>query len=551
MTVFTGFSHVRHVATRQGVYSLSLDGPGVLKTSPAGRGAFDVTLLGTSQSSKLTIGLVRPRFHTEVGLMSVRNLAVRTGQIGDIVADVASLGGRLTPLTSSVNTLDFGALGRAAQIDVAGSVASMRLGSIDLGPTGHVVIAGDVNGGAVDQALSSSSSSTAKVTPAMTVQTFRLDGGRFLIGRDSSAPIVVNGDMALSHNGLFSVGRDQGALMTVHGSLVLDTGGVISVGRNLTSIKVDGDLLVNPTSSGIQVGGDLGVRDTGLTVGGFFRGQGSASAIDLSVGLNLNGLTILGGAPNQGGLRSANISVGKNLNDLNVQHGIFDSYITAGVSINNGYVGPDGVTAIQNSEIDATSSINNLTAGGDVVSGFPTGNTAGYPTRIIAGKARSTQAGAGPDQGLYVANGAINSLTINGALVDAVLAASVAPYGGDGSLPPPVPYGGTQRTSGTPPTTFSNYNAPGGLTDQGNGTAIKNYSIRSIVNGALVPTAVWDTTTDPNLHDNVLANGTITAIVTGGVTSTPHGDNNDFAGVFAVNTVGINGGSIPFSPTAS
>ena len=78
-----------------------------------------------------------------------------------------------------------------------------------------------------------------------------------------------------------------------------------------------------------------------------------------------------------------------------------------------------------------------------------------------------------------------------------MLAASVAPYGGDGSLPPPVPYGGTPRTSGPPPAGFSNYNAPGGLTDIGNGQSIKNYSIRSYVGGQFVPTAVYDTATDP------------------------------------------------------
>ena len=260
------------------------------------------------------------------------------------------------------------------------------------------------------------------------------------------------------------------------------------------------------------------------------------------MGLNLDGLSVLGGSANQGGIQTANINVGKNLSKLNVPHGIFQSWITAGGSITGVTVGADGPTAIDNSEIDAGTSITNMVVDGDVKSGFPTGDTSGYPTRIIAGKVRAAAAGSTPDQGQYLPGGTIDQLVIQGALIDSVLAASVAPYGGDGSLPPPVPYGGTARTSGPPPAGFSNYNAPGGLTDIGNGQSIKNYSIRSYVNGQLVPTAVYDTATDPEIHVNVLDNGTINATVTGGVVSTPHGDSQDFTGVFAVNTKGINGG---------
>ena len=185
-----------------------------------------------------------------------------------------------------------------------------------------------------------------------------------------------------------------------------------------------------------------------------------------------------------------------------------------------------------------------MTVGGDVTSGFPTGDTSGYPTRIIAGKIRAAAIGSTPDQGLS-AQRINHAFAINGALINAVLAASVAPFGGDGSLPPPVPYGGTPRTSGPPPAGFSNYNAPGGLTEIGNGQFIKNYSIRSYVGGQLVPNAVYDTTSDPNIHVNVLDNGTINATVSGSVVSTQHNDSFDFTGVFAVNTAGVNGGLVP------
>ena len=149
-----------------------------------------------------------------------------------------------------------------------------------------------------------------------------------------------------------------------------------------------------------------------MTVGGIFRGQNSPTAVDLAVGLNLNALSVLGGGANQGGIQTANINVGKNLSTLNVPHGIFQSWITAGVSISGVTVGADGLTAIYNSEIDAGASITNMVVGGDVKSGFPTGDTSGYRTRIIAGKVRAPAAGSTPDQGQYLSGGTIDQLVI-------------------------------------------------------------------------------------------------------------------------------------------
>ena len=60
-----------------------------------------------------------------------------------------------------------------------------------------------------------------------------------------------------------------------------------------------------------------------------------------------------------------------------------------------------------------------------------------------------------------------------------------------------------------------------------------------------MPTAVYDTAIDPNIHVFVLDNGTINATVSGSVVSTPHDDTFDFTGVFAVNTAGVNGGLAP------
>ncbi len=129
---------------------------------------------------------------------------------------------------------------------------------------------------------------------------------------------------------------------------------------------------------------------------------------------------------------------------------------------------------------------------------------------------------------------------INGALIDAVLAASVAPFGGDGSLPPPPDYGAAPQSPGTPPGVFTNYQAPAGLTPR---TIRRRRTTRSATSSAGAPTgpAAWAQPVGSR-HDTVLSNGTITATITGGVVSTQTdqtADTNDYAGLFAVNTIGV------------
>ena len=74
LAVFTGFAHIRNIATSTGIYWLQITGPGVLKAQPAGGGSFDLKVLGTTDASTLTITQVRPRFHVTNGLMSIDNL---------------------------------------------------------------------------------------------------------------------------------------------------------------------------------------------------------------------------------------------------------------------------------------------------------------------------------------------------------------------------------------------------------------------------------------------------------------------------------------------
>src|SRR5271166_2198890 len=242
LALFTGFSHVRNILTNSGVYSFQIDGPGVLKTQPAGGGSFDVKVLGTTDASTLTITQVRPRFHVANNLMSIDNLTIRSGQIGSILAGPVELDGAMSPLSSSVGTLEFGALGPGAQINVNGSVGSMSVGQLLLGPAGHVIIAGNLNGTTVPTNNSTTSASgtgsvtitgtvtgtinatgtgsgTAPTTPqtvgAITIGTMAINGGEFVVVGDAVAPIQITNDMSLSDNGLFSIGRDLSSTLSV------------------------------------------------------------------------------------------------------------------------------------------------------------------------------------------------------------------------------------------------------------------------------------------------------------------------------------------------
>jgi hypothetical protein len=224
----------------------------------------------------------------------------------------------MTPLGSSVETLALGVIGPKAQVDINGSVGSLSVGSIDLGPTGHVAIAGDVN-------------NIAQSGP-MTIGAVTIDGGRLSIGRDSLASIAIGGDVSISQDGKLSIGRDEAGSFTVNGSMVLSSGGQVVVGRNLASLAIEGNLIVRPSGSGIAVDGAL----ESLSVGGYFLGQGgksSLSAIDLGVGLNLSGLTILGGIPGQGGLINANVRAGGSVSGVNIPYGTVNSTIQSNATM--------------------------------------------------------------------------------------------------------------------------------------------------------------------------------------------------------------------------
>ena len=198
-------------------------------------------------------------------------------------------------------TLEFGGLGKGSQIDVAGSVGPMSLGTVDLGPSGHVVVTGD----------------RSTVPRAATW----LDGHRYddhrreVVSRSAETrwPLLdcQDGLDPDSHRRVL-IGRDHGTTDR-GGSLILDTGGELIVGRNLGSPRCKD----RSATSGLScirrrarwVGGRrhlVGGNLSGMVVSGIFRGTGSPSSVDLGVGLDSDGLLRAGRRA-----RSVRVAVGE------------------------------------------------------------------------------------------------------------------------------------------------------------------------------------------------------------------------------------------------
>src|SRR5262249_5552703 len=63
LSFFTGPSAIRPVLSHGGAFLIQVQGPGLVKVHPAGRGAIDVIAFGTNASSTITITQVRPPLH--------------------------------------------------------------------------------------------------------------------------------------------------------------------------------------------------------------------------------------------------------------------------------------------------------------------------------------------------------------------------------------------------------------------------------------------------------------------------------------------------------
>lgn len=325
LSTYTGPSTVRTVLSSGGKFFIQLSGPGVIKENAAGRSAIDLSAYGTTSATTITITQIRPRWHFPSQYLGLNSLKITSGQLGGLDASSCELNGKMTPVNNSLNTLELGAIGPKAQVNVNGSVGTMNVAQVDLGPTGHVIIAGQLNS---SDATSSTTTSGGLVglTGLMTIGSFTINGGQFVIGEDSVAPISVTGNMTISHDGLFSIGRDMDDSLSINGNLLLETGGELFVGRNLDNLTVNGNVIVNPGGSGIVVEGALG----DLSVSGIFQGQGGTSTptvFDLGVGLSISGLSISGGTTSQDGLIDANIRAGGTITGVNITYGTANSTI--------------------------------------------------------------------------------------------------------------------------------------------------------------------------------------------------------------------------------
>jgi hypothetical protein len=476
--------------------------------------------------------------------------------------------------------------------------APLTVGSLTVSNAGQFIVNHDLSGGlqitGPEDITSNGLFQVADDLGSLSVgQNLSLDSsGKFIVGNDVTGAINVGSGVSVSNNALLSVGRDILGTVTITGDLTLDSGGAISIGRDLSALTVKGNVAFTPSAGTITVGGNVNA----LTINGSYEGRGTtATGPELIIGLNLTNPTVLGGAAGQGSIFNANITVGKNIEGFDIAHGIFNSLITAGVLIDGaaqsssaaGNIGADGADAMFDSEIRAGVSIKNFLINGNVRSDYVTNpNPTGYRTRIIAGES---------PQGVFTSGGLIDNFQITGALIDSVLAASVQPYGGDGSLPP------TGYTTRTPapqpgPGVPTNYNAPAGTVEvgtfpQGNstnkfapnygyvsysnetvtGTAFDPIDLPTHVNilpgsinksfaSAPLPTSVtttFMTASNPNVANPNIATTTTTtsnlaiptkSTVLGGVISTSHGSNPDgadYAGIFAADTSGVFVGPIP------
>ncbi len=142
LSSYTGPSANRPVSSNGGLFLIQVSGPGVVKVHPAGRGAIDLSAFGTTEDTTLSITQVRPRWHFPSQLLSIQNLRVTSGQLGSLDAPAAELNGTMTPLNNTVASLELGELGPGARVNINGSVGVMNVPTIDLGPTGRVIVSG-------------------------------------------------------------------------------------------------------------------------------------------------------------------------------------------------------------------------------------------------------------------------------------------------------------------------------------------------------------------------------------------------------------------------
>ena len=125
---------------------IAVSGPGQVFTRKLGHKMIAISLAGTTQDTTVSISSLAahpgPNRPLQIG-----KILVHTGRLGSFQAlTTADLKGPLTPLTGPVSSLQFDALGQAAQVDTNGNLNQLTINrGIDLGPSGQLDVAGNLN----------------------------------------------------------------------------------------------------------------------------------------------------------------------------------------------------------------------------------------------------------------------------------------------------------------------------------------------------------------------------------------------------------------------
>lgn len=666
--------NVRNVIFDRAVYTVKIDGPGVLRARPSGQGSVNLDLLGTTDESVVSVTRRKLGPHAPFSTLPLNQVDVRTGRLGAILAgDAADLVGTMTPIVGGMSVIQVNAIGPEARVEMLGDLGQLTANRVNLSPGGRVQVYGNlgsmtvgamsldggmflvdqgivgdatigdllaVNGGRLAAGTDVASltiaggamiggGGTLAVGDDLGTLTVGRDlaitlGGRFevggevegqigiggslgmfggqltvgtdlgglavgrdaqlsqgsilLIGRDLSGPATF-GNTLVVDNSFIGVGRDVVGPLTIDNNLILDNEAVIAIGRDVrrplvvgNDLRIAGEsrLLFGRNVNGVEVGGNfdtsgvgvavVGGNLNGLRIEGAFIGKEVVGDPDLAVGLDLNNLVVLGFVPFRGSIVDADISIEKSLVGLDARHGIFNSFITAGVLIDGGAetpsggnIGPDGPIAVLNSQIRAGVQIRNLLINGDVVSTAPSDPTA-LPTRIVAGQNRA---------GVFSPGGNIDNFQITGSLIDAVIAASVAPEGGDGNLSQTcndIPGDGTyDAPAGWLP--FGTYGAPGTIFHDSPAAYNEFYQLLgyeyNLVLDPIIDDCVLPGSINASFAPVVPAPGSVSpdtpiplptkSTVLGGVimTNSTHGGAFDFPGFFAADTRGVFVGVLP------
>lgn len=321
--------NVRNVVYDRTFYTMRLEGPGVIRTRGSGSDGIDVTLLGTTQESVLTVTRrptspllrslgINSNFQNPHGTgdaLPVKRLEVRTGRLGGIDApEWLDLVGPVSPLDGSVEVIRVNAIGPNARLDIAGDLGTLQADVVLLGQGGAVDVGGNVAGEVLvrDFAIDGGQFLVGQdLGGPAGFETFRIDnGGLFFVGRDVLSEFVVRQDAQFTGGGTLSVGNDVRGPIAVGGRLSATQGGRLVVGQNLARLEVGqalevgaGEVRVGNDLRSLLVAQDLLVSQAGLLeVGRDLTGRlavGGDLSIDAArflVGRDLTAATLIGGS---------------------------------------------------------------------------------------------------------------------------------------------------------------------------------------------------------------------------------------------------------------